>query len=90
MDLDQNINKQVTIDSVARNAAAGAVVLVDDTPVYLEGLERWDSAHNGKQVTVSGLLFRESGDDVVNAAGEYAHGIPDGRFVLKSPTWKLS
>lgn len=90
MSLEQKINSKVTIEGVARNAAAGAVVLTDDrTPVYVAGLERWDRAFDGKNVSASGTLRREAGDDVVNAKGEHSHGIPDGRFVLEAPTWTL-
>jgi hypothetical protein len=91
MGLEQMIDSKVTINGVARNAAAGAVVLTEDrTPVYVEGLERWDRTLDGKQVSATGTLRREAGDQVVNAKGEYSTGIASGRFVLEGPTWALS
>ncbi len=80
----------VTIQGVAENASRGAIVTVGRTPVYIDGLERWDGAHRDKQVTVSGTLYIEPGDEVVNAKGEYSHGVPTGRFMLESASWKLS
>lgn len=90
MNLDQNVDKQVTIESVAENASQGAIVTVGRTPVYIDGLQRWDRALDGKKVTVTGTLRREAGDEVVNAKGEYSHGVPNGRFVLESASWKAS
>ena len=89
MDLDKQLDTEVTIDAVAENASAGAIVMVGRTPVYIDGLPRWDKAHADKQVSVTGTLRREAGDEVVNAAGEYSHGVPDGRFILESATWTL-
>ena len=91
MGLEQQIDSKVTITGTARNAMAGAVVLTADrTPVYVAGLDRWDRAFDGKQVSASGTLRREAGDEVVNSKGEHSHGIAGGRFVLEGPTWTLS
>lgn len=90
MKLEQKVDTEVTIDSVAENASQGAIVTVGRTPVYIDGLPRWDKAHDGKQVSVTGTLRREAGDDVVSPTGEYSHGVPDGRFILESATWKLT
>ena len=91
MDLQSKVGRQVTIEGTARNAAAGAVVLTDDrTPIYVDGLERWDRATDGKKVSASGTLRKRGGDQVVNDRGEYRHGTPGDRFVLEQPSWKVS
>lgn len=91
MSLEQQVDTQVTIEGTARNAMAGAVVLTADrTPIYVEGLERWDSAFDGKKVSASGTLRKRGGDDTVNAAGEHSSGITGNHFVLEQPTWALS
>lgn len=90
MNLDQKVDTEVTIDSVAENASQGAIVTVGRTPVYIDGLQRWDRAHAGKKVAVTGTLRREAGDDVVSPTGEYSHGVPGGRFILEAATWKLT
>ena len=90
MKLDHKIDTEVTIESVAENASQGAIVSVGRTPVYIDGMERWDRAHAGKKVSVTGTLRREAGDDVESPTGEYSHGVPGGRFILESATWKLT
>lgn len=91
MSLDSKVGTQVTIEGTARNAMAGAVVLTADrTPVYVQGLERWDSAFDGKQVSASGTLRKHGGDATMSDSGEASSGIPGDHFVLEQPTWTLS
>lgn len=91
MSLDDKIGTQVTIQGVARNAMAGAVVLTDDrTPVYVDGLERWDGAVDGKSIRATGTLRKRGGDDVVDDKGQYSSGVPSARFVLEQPSWTLA
>ncbi len=91
MSLEQNIDKQITIEGTAKNAMAGAIVLTPDrTPVYVDGLERWDRAVDGKAISASGTLRRRGGDDVVAANGEQSSGITGDHFVLEQPTWTVS
>ena len=91
MRLDDKADTNVTIQGVARNAKAGASVLIDDhTSVYVAGLDRWDGAMEGKRVSVTGTLRKRGGDNVVNAKGEYSAGIPGDRLVLEHPTWKVA
>ncbi|NVB78382.1 MAG: hypothetical protein HOV81_08325 [Kofleriaceae bacterium] len=90
MSLDSKVDSHVTIQGTARNAMAGAVVLTEDrTPVYLDGVERWERTVDGKRVSATGTLRRLGGDEVVNDKGEHSHGIPGGRFVLEQPTWTV-
>lgn len=91
MSLDTKVNTQVTIEGTARNAMAGAVVLMPDrTPVYVAGLERWDSQFDGKKISASGTLRKRGGDDTQGANGEVSSGISGDHFVLEQPTWALS
>lgn len=91
MSLEQKVGSQVTIEGTARNAMAGAIVMTADrTPVYVDGLERWDGAFNGKLISATGTLRKRGPDDVVAANGEQASGIATEHFVLEQPTWALS
>ncbi len=90
MKLDTKIDTEVTIESLAEDASQGAIVSVGRTPVYIDGLQRWDKAHAGKKVSVTGTLRREAGDEVESPTGEHSHGVPDGRFILEAATWKLT
>jgi len=89
--LTQLVDKDVTIEGVARNAHAGAVVVTEDrTPVYVDGLERWDRAVDGKKVNAKGTLRHRAPDDVVGANGEISHGFAGGQWVLEAPTWTVA
>ncbi|MBM4393337.1 MAG: hypothetical protein FJ090_19625 [Deltaproteobacteria bacterium] len=91
MTLDQQVGTQLTIEGTARNAMAGAVVLTADrTPIYVDGLERWDLAFDGKRVSACGTLRKRGGDDVVDASGVQSTGISGDHFVLEQPSWTLS
>jgi hypothetical protein len=89
--LPQMIDRDVTIEGTARNAAAGAVVVTDDaTPIYIDGLEAWDRALNGKKVRAKGTLRQRNAGALVNAKGEHSHGVPGDRFVLEQPSWSAA
>jgi hypothetical protein len=91
MRLDLKVGTQVTIEGTARNAMAGAIVLTADrTPIYVAGLERWDSQFDGKKVSASGTLQKRGGDDVDDASREHSSGIGGTHFVLEQPTWTLT
>ena len=91
MDLQGRLDTRVTIVGTAQNASRGAIVLTDDrTPVYVDGLERWDRSTDGKQVSATGMLRRRAGEAVVNERGESSHGIPSDRFVLEEASWSVS
>jgi hypothetical protein len=85
MDLDAQLDREVTIEGTAENGAAGAIVrVVDRTPIYLDGLARWNCAA-GTAVRVTGVLRKRAGDRVVDDRGQHGHGIPSARYVLERP-----
>lgn len=85
--LSQQVGKQVTVRGEADNASGGAIVVTDDnTPVYLDGIDSWDKATRGKQVSVTGILREIGGQATVNAAGEQLHGYASARLVIENPT----
>jgi hypothetical protein len=91
MKLDENVGNEVTIESIAENASQGAIVTVGRTPVYIDGLERWDRAHAGHKVSVTGTLTQEAPDEVYDPkTGEYSTGFAAGRYILESASWKLA
>ena len=86
------VGQTVTIDGTARNARMGAVVLTDErTPIYLEGLQEWDSSTNGKPVAVTGELVLRSlaPNPTVGPNGEVSHGMEGDAYVVRAPTWNV-
>lgn len=55
------VNPKQTLVGVARSGKAGAVIVVNDDPVYVEGLTEWPEAWVGKQVAVTGTVVERRG-----------------------------
>jgi len=57
---DQCLNKVSKINSIAKNAKGGAVVVADDgSLIYLKNVVAWPENMLGKKVSVTGLLKKE-------------------------------
>lgn len=84
--------KRVRLAGVARDAKGGAVLLVEDTPVYLVGLERWPAEVHGKRVAAGGTvaLTQHLPEATKNAKGEWSQGASGKQLVLLQPTWRVA
>lgn len=78
--------KRITVTGVARNAKAGAVVVIEDgSSFYIDGMEIWKSSDYNKTVVASGRLvtiYTEPDSGVVMA---YIRIQP----ILKRPRYKI-
>ena len=84
------VGQQVTLVGVAYDAHSGAMLLLsDETPVYISGLDCWDDQWDRKTLHVSGTLKRKelAPDPEVNAAGEVSHGMFGSSLVIHDATW---
>jgi hypothetical protein len=91
--LDPQVDQQITINGTAYDAMMGAVVVLDDrTPVYVDGLTRWDTAAYGQSIEATGTLRKRSlgPDPVVDADGGVSHGIEGSQYILEDPQWQLA
>jgi hypothetical protein len=92
---DRTISKlvgtRVRLSGIARDAKGGAVLLINDSPLYLAGLESWPSAVQGKQVAVGGKLVDKQylPQATRNAKGEVSQGAEGSQLVLEAPAWRL-
>jgi hypothetical protein len=92
-DAGQHVDQQVTLDGVAMDAFSGAVVmLADNIPIYVDGLDEWDDALFKKRLHVSGTLRRRQlgADPGPNAKGEYSHGKFGAELVIEDATWVVA
>ncbi len=83
--LDKVIGKEVTFLGTARDAKGGAILLLEDnTPIYIEGLDYWSDDLDGKQVSVSGTLKEDKfiPDPVISKDGGISQGAYGTQFVL--------
>lgn len=83
--------RRVRLAGVARDAKGGAVLLVEDTPIYLVGLERWPAEVHGKRVAAGGTvaLTQHLPEAKKNAKGEWSQGASGKQLVLQQPTWRV-
>jgi hypothetical protein len=82
--LPKYVGKAVAIEGKAADAKLGAVVLLDEEPIYIESLGRWPTEIHGKRVHVSGTLeFHKGGGN------PKVEGIVPDRYVLKNATWQV-
>ncbi len=96
MQVDANpsahVGQQVTLEGTAFDAFSGAVVMLsDDMPVYVSGLEEWDDHLFRKRVHVTGTLRERelAPDPETNDAGEHSHGKPGSDYVIDDASWEV-
>jgi len=82
--LEAQVGQRVTLTGTAQNAAAGAIVLVEDRPVYIGGLSRWPAELAGRELDVTGTLVSTRGP----APGARVHGHAGG-YALDDASWAL-
>lgn len=90
--LSQMVGQKVTLDGTARNAHQGAVLVTDDEPVYIDGLESWSGKFSNQRVRVTGKLEQRSiaPTPVTGPGGEVSHGIEGDSYVLENASWALA
>jgi hypothetical protein len=87
------IDQTITAIGEADDAMSGAiVVLSDETPLYVGGLDFWDKNVRRKMVRVHGTLRLKklAPDPKVNAKGEHSTGMTGKDFVIEGATWELA
>lgn len=81
-----------TMVGLAKNAKAGAVLLVEGQPIYIEGLAEWPANLLDRRVEARGRLVDEKliPDPGPDEHGAYVQGAEGNQTVLKNPTYKLA
>jgi len=82
--LGARVGTTVEVEGIAVNAAGGAIVMLEDGPVYIAGLDAWDDATRGTEVRYRGVLRIRDGGDQITVLGEPTHGIPSEHWVIES------
>ena len=85
------LGQRVRLSGIARDAKGGAVLLVNDAPLYLAGLDGWPTAIHGKQVAVGARLVEKQylPEATRDAKGAISQGAAGKQYVLETPTWRL-
>jgi len=78
-------NRHVSLRGVARNAKAGAVLMMDqETVIYIQGKREWPPEIIGKRVRVDGVLRRDQVyPDVKEENGATSQGLPGEQWYVE-------
>ena len=69
-----------------KDAKAGAVLLIDGVPVYIDGQDAWPDGQRGQTLRMSGILVvRKHIADPVDQHGQIAQGAWGKQYVLTHP-----
>jgi hypothetical protein len=87
--MQEQIDAHGVFEGTARNAKAGAVVVVGGKPLYLDGLAAWPDGCDGMDVRVAGTLRRRKKiADPVCAGGQLSQGATGMQLVIEAPVWE--
>jgi hypothetical protein len=85
---DEYAGKTVQVKGVARYAKVGPIVLLDNEhPVYIDGLDKWPTEFSDKSVVVTGRLIRHPEQAPPENGAAYIRG---PYYSLASATWSLA
>jgi hypothetical protein len=76
---------RVTLRGDAFTGAAGALLEVDGTPVYIDGLAEWPDELEGRAVEATGVLRHRPSP--VPEGAPHVHGV-DEHDVLEDASWR--
>ena len=83
------VGKAVELTGVAQNAKAGAVLVVDGSPIYVKNLAAWPDALRGKTVKVKGTLksMKLIPSPTRGPKGEVGQGAEGEQWVLEDAAY---
>lgn len=78
--------RRVLLSGPAEDAKAGAVLLIDGVPVYIDGQDAWPDGQRGQTLRMTGILVvRKHIADPVDQHGQIAQGAWGKQYVLTHP-----
>lgn len=91
-DPSARVGDSVTIRGAAWDGAAGALVMVDGTPIYVDGLEAWPDGLADRQVEVTGTLRSRASqvpepDEDDDDDPFPLHGVDSETYVIDDARW---
>lgn len=85
------LGSRVRLSGIARDGKGGALLLIKDSPYYLDGLARWPSEVEGKLVGVGGKLVDKQylPEATRDAKGVISQGGEGSQNVIEAPVWQV-
>jgi hypothetical protein len=85
-------DQEITVIGTARNGKGNALIMTKDGVVYyMDGLDFWNAAVVGKEISVTGILAVEtlSEEDLKNEDGEWKQGVLGDRKIIRNVKWQI-
>lgn len=85
-------SQEITVNGTARNGKGnGMIVTKEGINYYIEGLDSWEPAVEGKEISVTGILVVETltEEDLKNEQGEWKQGVAGDRKKIAKARWQL-
>lgn len=85
------LGKRVRLSGIARDAKGGAVLLINNEPIYVSGLNGWPESADKKTVAVGGTLVNKQylPEAKKDAKGAISQGAVGSQTVLENPVWRV-
>ncbi len=78
--------RRILLSGPAQNAKAGAVLMIGEVPVYIDGQDAWPDGQRGQTLRMTGILVvRKHIADPVDEHGMIAQGAWGKQYVLTHP-----
>ncbi len=89
-ELDELLDKEVTLYGIAMDAKGGAVLMHQGNPIYIEGLDFWPDELFKKKLNVTGtlVLIKLIPDPTISEDGAISQGAEGMQYVLKDAKWE--
>ena len=85
-------DQEITIIGIARNGKGNALIVTKESVVYyIDGLDSWETAVQGKEISVTGILTVETltEADLKNEQGEWKQGVAGERKIVNKARWQF-
>jgi len=79
------LNKEVILTGMTKDAKGGAVLIINEIPIYIEGLSLWPDKYFGKMIKVRGKLKDKKmiPDPYIEENGAISQGAIGNQLVLE-------
>lgn len=85
LDWSKLVDQEVTVSGTAQNGKAGPLLMTGpDDAILIRGMDQWDAATVGQEVTVDAVVRRVPGYPAADDSGEAMQGTASGE-----DTWVL-
>ncbi|MFX1297450.1 MAG: hypothetical protein ACFFD2_21685 [Promethearchaeota archaeon] len=80
------LDKEVSLTGMAKDAKGGAVLIINEIPIYLKGLLSWSRDYFGKIIKVKGILRDEKiiPDPYIDENGGISQGAIGRQYILEN------